>query len=178
MRRLVVLALIAASACSTPRSPGSAAAPADTLTLVIAGTTDVHGWLRGWDYFANAPDPGRGLARAATIVDSLRAAHPDRVLLVDAGDDLQGTPLNNVALRDSLLPNPVAAAMNVMRYDAAVIGNHEFNFGLPYLNRVIAQAKFPFLAANVYRADGSHAYPSSVIVERGGARVAGRVLVQ
>jgi 2',3'-cyclic-nucleotide 2'-phosphodiesterase/3'-nucleotidase len=166
------LALIAASACSTPREPGSAAAPADTLTLVVAGTTDVHGWLRGWDYFANAPDPGRGLARAATIVDSLRAAHPGRVLLVDAGDDLQGTPLNNVALRDSLLPNPVAAAMNVMRYDAAVIGNHEFNFGLPYLNRVIAQAAFPFLAANVYRPDGSHAYPSSVTVERGGARVA------
>ena len=85
------------------------------------------------------------LARAATIVDSLRAAHAGRVLLVDAGDDLQGTPLAHVALRDSLRPHPVAAAMNAMRYDAAAIGNHEFNFGLPYLNRVVSEASFPFL---------------------------------
>src|SRR5512138_3186138 len=110
MRRLAALALLAATACTTAR-PAARTSPADTLTLVIAATTDVHGWLRGWDYFANAPDPNRGLARAATIVDSLRGAHPGRVILVDAGDDLQGTSLNNVALRDSLRPNPVAAAM-------------------------------------------------------------------
>lgn len=172
MRKLVAAALLAASACAAPRLPERAASPADTLTLVIAGTTDVHGWLRGWDYYANAPDPARGLARAATIVDSLRTAHPGRVLLVDAGDDLQGTPINHVALRDTLLPNPVAAAMNTMRYDAAVIGNHEFNFGVPYLDRVIGQAAFPFLAANVYRLDGTPAYTPWVAVERGGARIA------
>lgn len=172
MRKLVAAALFTTSACAAPRVPESAALPTDTLTLLIAGTTDVHGWLRGWDYYANAPDPGRGLARAATLVDSLRTAHPGRVLLVDAGDDLQGTPINNIALRDSLLPNPVAAAMNAMRYDAAVIGNHEFNFGVPYLDRVIAQAAFPFLAANVYRSDGTRAYTPWVAVERGGARIA------
>ena len=145
---------------------------ADTLTLVVAGTTDVHGWLRGWDYFANAPDSTRGLARAATVVDSLRRSHPGPFLLVDAGDDLQGTTINNVALRDSLLPNPVMAAMNAMRYDAAVIGNHEFNFGLGYLNRVIAQAQFPMLAANVFRPNGTLAYRPWVMVERGDLRVA------
>ena len=174
MRRPALLALLL-SACSRPQSPSAApvsVARPDTVTVIVAGTTDVHGWLRGWDYFSNAPDTSRGLTRAATIVDSLRAAHPDRVLLVDAGDDLQGTPLTNIALRDTLLPNPITAAMNAMRYDAAVIGNHEFNYGLPYLHRVIAQARFPFIASNVYRVDGSVAYPAWTMVTRGGARVA------
>src|SRR5262245_9912479 len=108
----------------------------DTLDLVVAGTTDMHGWLRGWDYFAAAPDTTRGLSRIATIVDSLRAASPGRVILVDAGDNLQGAPITNLALRDSQSPNPIASAMNAAGYDAAVVGNHEFNFGLPYLMRV------------------------------------------
>ncbi|MGZ8455552.1 MAG: hypothetical protein ACXWZ4_03050, partial [Gemmatirosa sp.] len=59
---------------------------ADSLDLLIASTTDVHGRLRGWDYFAGRRDTVRSLARAATVVDSLRSAHPDRVVLVDAGD--------------------------------------------------------------------------------------------
>lgn len=132
----------------------------------------MHGWLRGWDYYANRADTTRGLARAATVVDSLREAHPDRVILVDAGDDLQGTPITNVALRDSTLPNPIVTAMNVMRYDAAVIGNHEFNFGLPHLNRAISQATFPFIAANVYAPSGRHAYVPWTMIRRHGVRVA------
>src|SRR5690348_1980186 len=104
------------------------------LTLLVAATTDVHGHIAGWDYFENRPDTARGLARAATLVDSLRAAAPGRVVLVDAGDFLQGTPLTYVAARRShFAVHPVIAAMNVMHYDAAVVGNHEFNYGLPFL---------------------------------------------
>lgn len=182
MRRLLSAAAIVL-ACAPPAArdvPGSRGggdagprplAP-DSLELTVAGTTDIHGWLRGWDYFSNAPDSGRGLTRIATILDSLRAANPERVILVDAGDDLQGTAITSVALRDSLLPNPIVAAMNAARYDAAVIGNHEFNYGLGYLNRAIAQATFPMLAANVYAPDGRQVYLPWVMLERGGARVA------
>src|SRR5688572_24481666 len=173
MRRLLLLAALAACA---PAQPEPASIPAtarpDTVTLYVAGTTDVHGWLRGWDYFANAPDSTRGLTRVATIMDSLRKAHPDRVVLVDAGDDLQGTPITSIALRDSALPNPIMSAMSALRYDAGVIGNHEFNYGLPYLNRAIAQATFPMIASNVYGADGRRAYVPWVMVNRSGARVA------
>lgn len=176
MRRLIVAACCAAACTSGGSAPAAGGiAPAgtpDTVTLYIAGTTDVHGWLRGWDYYANRADTTRGLARAATVVDSLREAHPDRVILVDAGDDLQGTPITNVALRDSTLPNPIVTAMNVMRYDAAVIGNHEFNFGLPHLNRAISQATFPFIAANVYAPSGRHAYVPWTMIRRQGVRVA------
>ena len=120
--RLVVVAL--AFACARPTVTERAAAPAtpaptESLDLVIASTTDVHGWLRGWNYYDNAPDSTRGLARAATIVDSVRGANPGRVILVDAGDLLQGNPLAYVAARitrDSV--GPVVAAMNTTRTPA------------------------------------------------------------
>ena len=56
------------------------------IDLVIATTTDVHGRITAWDYYANNPETIRGLTRAATIVDSVRAANPGRVILLDAGD--------------------------------------------------------------------------------------------
>lgn len=172
MRRLPLLATLLAACASPPRATTDAPVRADTIPLIIAATTDVHGALRGWDYFTNRADSTRGLTRVATILDSLRAADPGRVILVDAGDLLQGTPITSIALRDSLRPNPIIAAMNALGYDAAAIGNHEFNYGLGYLNRAIAQARFPFLAANAYRADGRPAYAPWTMVERGGARVA------
>jgi 2',3'-cyclic-nucleotide 2'-phosphodiesterase (5'-nucleotidase family) len=163
---LPALALLAAPAAAQPAAP-------DTLHLLVASTTDVHGHLRGWDYFAGRADTVRSLARAATVVDSLRAAHPGRVVLVDAGDLLQGTPLTYVAARVAPdAPHPVPAAMNAMRYDAAAVGNHEFNYGLETFDRAAAQARFPFLAANARRPDGSRPYRAWTMVERGGAKVA------
>src|SRR5687767_1543442 len=113
MRRFLAAAmcLTACTRPGNPRAPASSARVADSVDIVIAATTDAHGWLRGWDYFANRPDTTRGLSRVATIVDSLRSANPDRVVLVDAGDLLQGTPITSIALRDSLRPNPIIAAM-------------------------------------------------------------------
>ena len=112
-----------------------------TVDLVIAATTDVHGRVRGWDYYADTAEGGRGLSRAATIVDSVRTANPGRVLLVDAGDLLQGNPLTYVARDQKSGAHPVIAAMNAMRYDAVAVGNHEFNYGVPVFDRVSAQAR-------------------------------------
>ncbi|MFN2637086.1 MAG: 5'-nucleotidase C-terminal domain-containing protein [Gemmatimonadaceae bacterium] len=147
---------------------------AEPVDLVIATTTDVHGRLRAWDYYANQPESVRGLTRAATIVDSVRAANPGRVILLDGGDLLQGNPLAYVAAKVSTnRTNPIIAAMNAMGYDASAIGNHEYNYGVPYLDSAIRQAKFPFLSANTYRLDpeGVHAYRPWVIIERAGIKV-------
>ncbi|MBC7790369.1 MAG: 5'-nucleotidase C-terminal domain-containing protein [Anaerolineae bacterium] len=174
MHRLAFLALIAACAPSTqtgrPNSlPTTATEPVE---LMVAATTDQHGRLRGWDYYLGAANSKHSLARAATIVDSLRAAAPGRVLLVDAGDFLQGNPLTYVAARlDPGAAHPVIAAMNAMMYDAAAIGNHEFNYGIPVLGAAIGQARFPLLAANVYRPNGDRAYPASTLVKRSGITV-------
>src|SRR6185437_16629199 len=79
---LVTTRLESRSTCLTPLHFSSEAAE---IELIVAATTDTHGRLRSWDYYANASEPQRGLTRLATIVDSLRAADPGRVLLFDAG---------------------------------------------------------------------------------------------
>src|SRR5437773_5161400 len=169
-RPLILFPLALSMACAPSQLP-QATPPVD---LVIATTTDVHGRLRAWDYYANRPETIRGLTRAATIVDSVRAANPGRVILLDAGDLLQGNPFAYVAARiSSDRTNPIIAAMNAMQYDAAAIGNHEYNYGIPYLDSAIRQARFPFLSANTYRIqpEGVHAYRPWTIIERAGLRV-------
>ena len=164
-----IVTMLACASCATSPAPGTGP---ESFDLVVAATTDVHGRLTSWDYYTGVADSTRGLSRAATIVDSLRQANPDRVVLVDAGDLLQGNPLTFIAARvDSMQPHPVVMAMNAMRYDAAVIGNHDFDYGLAMLGRAIDRASFPFLAANAYLANGPRAYPAYVIVRRGNVRV-------
>jgi 2',3'-cyclic-nucleotide 2'-phosphodiesterase (5'-nucleotidase family) len=167
--RWLILPSIAAAACAPARLPlGTASAD-----LVVAATTDVHGRVRGWDYYANAPDSLRGLARAATIIDSLRKVSALYPVVVDAGDFLQGNPLAYVAARvDTEMPHPVIAAMNAVGYDAVVIGNHEFNYGLATLQRAMHQADFPMLAANVYTPEGKQRFRAWAVSTRQGIKIA------
>lgn len=171
MQRFTLLLALGMLATGCARGGPAAVAvvpAADSVQLVVAATTDVHGHLRRWDYFSAAPDSLHSLAAAATVIDSIRDANPGLTLLVDAGDLFQGTPLTYLAAAPAARPpHPVMAAMSVMRYDAAAVGNHEFNYGLPVLERAVAQANFPFLAANVYRADGSRAFPAYTLAVRG-----------
>jgi 2',3'-cyclic-nucleotide 2'-phosphodiesterase/3'-nucleotidase len=92
---------------------------------------------------------------------------------VDAGDLIQGNPFATYFARVApAAEHPILAAMNRMGYDAAVPGNHEFNFGLPVLQRSLGAARFPYVAANLERADGAAVLPPFVVLERGGVRIA------
>jgi len=160
---LVTLALYSATARGAVAQRGS-----ETRTLLVAATTDVHGRIRGWDYYDRRADGAHSLAAAATILDSLRGVHPGNVIVVDAGDFLQGNPLATVASRaPAASPHPVIAAMNVMGYDAAAVGNHEFNYGLPLLRRAMSQARFPFLSANTRAVRPAGAFRAFTLVQRG-----------
>jgi 2',3'-cyclic-nucleotide 2'-phosphodiesterase (5'-nucleotidase family) len=162
-------ALAALLVCIAPAVPAQGI-PVD---IVVVSTTDVHGRIRGWDYYADTAEMQRGLARAASIVDSVRAANPGRVILVDAGDLLQGNPFTYAAAKfDTIGTHGVIAAMNVMRYDAAAVGNHEFNYGFKNLARALPQATFPFLAANAMPLDGHPLWRAYTIVERSGMQIA------
>lgn len=145
---------------------------ASSVDLIVAATSDVHGYVRGWDYYANAPDSMRGLSRAATIIDSLRRIAATPPVVVDAGDILQGSPMAFVAARDTTIPNPIILAMNTVRYDAVAVGNHEFNYGLPVLDRAVRQADFPFLAANVLTPDGKPRFRAWAVSLRLGIKIA------
>ncbi|CAN5693166.1 5'-nucleotidase C-terminal domain-containing protein [soil metagenome] len=155
------------SGCGGAPVPASGAEdPSDTSRIVVVGTTDVHGWLLPWDYSAGEP-VDRGLALLAPLVDSIRNANPGRVVLVDSGDLLQGSPMAaaHTPLAEGEV-HPVIEAMNQMRYDAAALGNHEFNFGIEHLHRVLSDASFPFLAANVVdAASGEPVWPGGTLVD-------------
>jgi 2',3'-cyclic-nucleotide 2'-phosphodiesterase/3'-nucleotidase/5'-nucleotidase len=145
---------------------------ADTVRLVLLGTTDIHGQLLPWDYHKEEELEG-GLARVATLVDSIRRAEPN-VILLDSGDLLQGNPLDYYygVVRPAEM-HPVIRAMSRLGYDAAVLGNHEFNYGLPALDRALEEAEFPFLAGNVFVAGtDSLRWPAWTLVERSGVRIA------
>ncbi len=148
------------------------APPADTVTLVIAATTDVHGRLLSWDYERGREAP-LGLVRAATAVDSLRRVHGrDRVILVDAGDLLQGNGFAAYFVeRRGMAVHPIIDAMNRMGYEAATPGNHEFNFGVDALWRMRRGARFPYVSANIEGAPGRQV-GGAVTLERAGVRVA------
>lgn len=134
-------------------------------TLTVLGTTDLHGHLLDWDYHCDRryfDDWGNaiGLARVASVVRRERA-HGHAPILIDDGDFLQGTPLAVHAARGLLAgrPHPMAVAMNALGFDAAVVGNHEFDFGLDVLRAFEKQTAFPLLAGNVRdRASGDDAF--------------------
>jgi 2',3'-cyclic-nucleotide 2'-phosphodiesterase/3'-nucleotidase len=175
MKTFCIAALFAAVSACAPAATTSAGASdsgSGPLELLVLSTTDVHGRIRGWDYYADSAESIRGLTRAATIVDSIRGANPGRVVLVDAGDLLQGNPFAYIAMKqfaDSA--NPIIAAMNAMRYDAAAIGNHEYNYGVPYLERAVSEARFPMLSANTWKLDGALKFRAWTIVERRGVKI-------
>jgi 2',3'-cyclic-nucleotide 2'-phosphodiesterase (5'-nucleotidase family) len=145
---------------------------ADTVTLVIAATTDVHGRVMDWDYERDTTAP-LGLVRAATVLDSLRRAHPGRVLLFDAGDLIQGNPFGTYWARvGRWTDHPIVAALNAMQYTAAVPGNHEFNFGLPLMQRALGTARFPWVSANMINlATGRTVLPPWILLDVAGVRV-------
>jgi len=172
LKRSATLAVLGAAALLAGCAPPPAAeAPAPARTargrLVVMGTTDTHGWLLPHDYYTGR-ETANGLARLVPQIDSVRAANPERTVLVESGDLLQGNPLDLVHSRLAAGEvHPVATAMNLLRYDAAAIGNHEFNYGIPHLEAVQAQSRFPWLSANTFRAGTTeHAYRPYTIVER------------
>ena len=161
-RRALIGGAAAASALAAAGFSGAPtyAAKPNRRTLTVLGTTDLHGNIYNWDYYRDAPYDDAdgndvGLAKVATLVEAIRHKRgAKRTLLLDNGDTIQGTPLAYYYARIKPITDgakhPMATAMNLMRYDASVVGNHEFNYGIPTLRAYEQQLKFPLLGANVH----------------------------
>lgn len=105
--------------------------------------------LRGYNYISNATDDRTGFARVSSVIETARATATTGVcVLFDNGDALQGTPLADT-LRHDPDDHPLAATFNALNYDAIGLGNHDFDFGLDYFNRVAAQYNAPVLSTNL-----------------------------
>ncbi|HEV8305386.1 MAG TPA: 5'-nucleotidase C-terminal domain-containing protein [Gemmatimonadales bacterium] len=142
----------------------------DTAHIVIVATTDVHGRILGWDYVHDAAAQG-GLSRAATALETLRAQYPGAIVLLDAGDLLEGNPFAAFfGSQDHRQPHPIVDALNALQYDAATPGNHDFDFGLDQLRRATSDATYHYVSANVEQA-GATLFPPVVQLQRAGVRI-------
>lgn len=144
----------------------------DSAHLVLVATTDVHGHATAWDYLAHRPFPG-GLPRVATVVDSLRRRYPGQVVVLDAGDLLQGSPFASYYARAGVTGlHPIIEAMNLVGYDAATLGNHDFDRGLPALFDALRDAAYPYVSANIQARPGdTPMFRPYRVVQRQGVRV-------
>lgn len=129
---------------------------AETKQIVILQTSDLHGFIYPVDYATNKP-ANQGLAKAASFIKEQREQYgPENVILIDTGDIIQGSPMAYFHARFENEPeDPMMLAMSKIGYNAAVLGNHEFNYGLDTLTKAINEASFPFLSANIVDEDGN-----------------------
>ena len=152
----------------------SVALPAQTARITILATADLHGHLLPYDYYTAKP-ANLGLAKIATLIERERALNP-HALLFDCGDTIQGSPLEAVYQHSvrrngtAVPPDPMMAAMNAAGFEAMVLGNHEFNYGLANLQRAREAARFPWLSANTV--GGSRPFQPSIVKELAGVKVA------
>ena len=129
-------------------------------SITLLATTDVHGTVLNYDYgTGKVPAKGQGLAKVSSYVKSIRQKNSN-VMLIDNGDTIQGTPLSYYYdMIDTTSKYPMAKVMGAMKYDSWTLGNHEFNYGLDVLNRVIKDYKsegISVLGGNIYKNDGTN----------------------
>jgi len=148
---------------NTAQLSGQGYAPCMRLRLLE--TFDLRMFVMDWDYYHAKPDPTVGLTRLAALIKAARGECLNG-LLFDNGDFLQGNPPADYIAEPprNSGPHPLVTIMDGLDYDAVGLGNHEFNYGLDFLETALQGAPFPFLCANVVRADGSAFLPPYAIL--------------
>ena len=163
---------------ATPAAPQNSASDAKANTPVegqevdvrILATTDLHTNLVNYDYYQDKPAQNVGLAKTAVLIEDAKKENSN-VLLVDNGDTIQGTPLGTYKaivnpIKDGE-QHPMYTALQKLGFDAGTLGNHEFNYGLDYLKKVIATAGMPIVNANVVDANtGAFVYDPYKIIKK------------
>lgn len=154
----------------------SVAAQAATVDLRILETTDLHSNMMDFDYYKDTATEKFGLIRTATLIHAARQQVKNSVL-VDNGDIIQGSPLGDYMAAKGLKAgeiHPVYKALNTLDYSVGNLGNHEFNYGLPFLKKALAGARFPYINANVIDVKSGkplftpYLIKSTRVVDRGG----------
>ena len=131
-----------------------------TMDLQILATSDTHGKFDPWDYATNKEDTTGSVAQQATAIKQLRTAD---TLVIDAGDTIQGNS-SQLFLEDDV--HPMVAAMNAIGYDVWVTGNHEYNYGMDTLQKIMAEQNAKVLTGNVYAPDGTPLADGYTIVRK------------
>ena len=139
-----------------------------TAKITVLATSDLHGRIYPHDYATDSKDDDAGMALIQTLVKQEKANNPNTVL-IDCGDTVQD---NMAELFNNEAVHPMIEGLNYMEYDTWTLGNHEFNFGLDFLNKNIDNFNGAVLAANIYKEDGSRFVKPYTIIEKNGIRIA------
>ncbi|MEP3052844.1 5'-nucleotidase C-terminal domain-containing protein [Ascidiaceihabitans sp.] len=120
-------------------------------SLRILATSDLHMNLRGFNYITGKPQAKAGLAQLASMITQARTENGEGAcILLDNGDALQGAPIADTAAQPPLSYNhPMALAFDALGYDAIGLGNHDFDYGLDFLDTVSTQYKAPTVCSNI-----------------------------
>lgn len=167
------------------RDGTDAADSGSVIPITILHNNDSHGNLAKTNYV--------GYTQLATLIKQEKAHNPDRTILLNAGDQIQGDAMSyyfkdaasgfasdGTPLPAGLQTNPMMAVMNSLGYDAMTLGNHEFNFGSQVFKDTLGQANFPVLGANLTddgryglaAADGGQGVKPYIEKDLGGIKVA------
>lgn len=134
--------------------------------LCILATTDLHAHVTNYDYYRDQSLLDVGLMGLADEIEKIRRIEPN-TLLLDNGDCLQGNPIGNYLRDDAMVhQHPIITLMNGLQYDGATLGNHEFDFGLPYLRKAIQDWHHPVTSANIETAAGKPWLPPYLLLQR------------
>ncbi|KUP09940.1 hypothetical protein Q73_00435 [Bacillus coahuilensis m2-6] len=116
-------------------------------SITILLTSDLHGQIA-----YETEETTQGFVRTASYIASKQ--QEGSLLLIDNGDFLQGNHLSTFYYQNKMQhTHPIIEVMNLLKYDGAVLGNHEFDFSLDYLKQNEQASDFPWLAANVVHRD-------------------------
>ena len=134
-------------------------APKET-TLTLIEATDTHGH---YNEFAND----------AHLIKRMKAELGDRLILLDNGDDMQGTAYQYCSNQDAEHPNLVSEVLNYFPFDAVCVGNHDIEAGRKVFDRVYSETKMPVLAANVIdETTGEPYFTPYILLDRDGFKIA------
>ncbi|MGJ7910135.1 bifunctional 2',3'-cyclic-nucleotide 2'-phosphodiesterase/3'-nucleotidase [Neobacillus sp. LXY-1] len=141
-----------------------------TVKMRFLETTDLHDNVMDYDYYQDKATTDYGLDRTAVLIkqareekinstDASSPTYQQNSMLFDAGDLLQGNPMADYVAKIKKLAadeqHPMFKAMSLLNYDAGIVGNHEFNYGLDYLNNALQEVPYNVVNANIYKDNGA-----------------------
>lgn len=142
------------------------------MKITFLETSDMHGYVYPTN-FAGEHDLAFGAAKVATKLKELRAQAKGPVVAIENGDFIQGSPLSYYIAQGARPVTALTKVINQMNYDVQMIGNHEFNYGLDYLQAAIASYQAPVLAANALNEAGEPYFGKAyTIIEKAGINIA------
>ncbi|GEN49367.1 bifunctional metallophosphatase/5'-nucleotidase [Alkalibacterium pelagium] len=143
------------------------------MKITLFETSDVHGYLFPTDYQSRQHEAAFGLFKIASLLKSEREKLNGPSITIENGDLIQGSPFTHYVVKEKKEATVVMQAANACGFDIGVIGNHEFNYGLDYLNSAVRSADYPILSANILKDNGEPAFGQAYkIIEKEGVKIA------